>query len=95
MDDLQELITKMHQDIDFGTVTVFIKKHEGRVFNVDANKYFTHKVADSTEALKIIATLLKGAKAAQDTGSITFTIELNKGDSKKVIVQDTKKHRVQ
>lgn len=94
IDDINSLINHAHQDIEYGTVTVFIKKHMGKVANIDSNKYFTHKVEDSKQALQIVATLLKGAKAAEDNSSITFTIEIHKGESNKVIVQDTKKYRV-
>lgn len=92
--DLDNLLKNSHTDIEYGSVAIFIKKHGGKISNVDANRFYTHKVQDNKQALQIVATLLKGIMNSKETGSLTFTIEHSKGESRTVIVQDNKKHRV-
>lgn len=90
MIDLQDLIVNGHNDVEFGTVAFFLKKHAGGVTTVDTQKIHTHKVANNTKALEIILGIFKAMAAAKDSGNVTLTVTFNKGDANKVMVQDIK-----
>jgi hypothetical protein len=90
--DINKIIADSHQGLDFGVVTLFIKKHEGEVSTIDTQLIHTEKVENTTKALEMVLQLFKGMSAAKASGNVTFTVTFNGGDAKKVMVQDTKHH---
>lgn len=95
MDDINQLINNMHRDLEFGTVVFYVKKHEGKVTNLDATKLYTTKTpGGSKEAVVMVTSMIKAMHDTQQDGSMTFTLDFHKGEATKVIMQDNKKNRL-
>lgn len=90
MIDLPKLIANGHQGLDFGTVTYYVKKHEGEVTTVDTQRIQTEKVADNTKAMEIVLQLFKSMSVSYQSGNVTLTVAFDKGQANKVMVQDLK-----
>lgn len=86
--DLEALITEAHEALQFGTVHLTLKKAAGNITTVDLTKITRRKVTGSSEALTVIGTMLKLLKESGDTGELTFTISLDKGDSSQILMHD-------
>lgn len=92
MIDLEKVIKDVHQGLDFGTVQLVIKKHESTISTIDVQSTPNHKVKDNEEALAMIIQLLKGMRASQVDGNLTFSLTLKSGETTNVYVQDIKRH---
>lgn len=86
--DLEDLIDEAEAAMDFGTVQLTLKKNFGSITTVDISKITRRKVTSNAHALTIIGTMLKLLAEAGDTGNLTFTITLDKGDSKELMTHD-------
>ncbi len=91
MNPMLDLITRLEQSVDYGTVQLTIKRHDSHTTSVDGQKLTSHKTDGSQQALSIVIALLKAAQANRESGSLTFTIVLNDGVSDRVVVQDVKR----
>lgn len=89
--DLMSFIEKMSSGVDFGTIQFTVKRHDSHVSSVDAQKMTSHMTTGNEQALSIVIALLKAAKATEETGNMTFTINLDKGEASRVIVQDMRR----
>lgn len=95
MEDLNNLINNTHRELEFGTVVLYLKKHEGKVTNIDSQKFYTTKTpGGSKEAVVMVTTMIKAMHDSKQDGSMTFTLDFHKGEATKVIMQDTKKSRL-
>ena len=98
--EINHLVQNSHMDLEYGTAAVFLKKHEGKIFNIDVQRFHTHATPEGNkQVLTMIGTLIKGMQASIEQSKmpaqLTFTIDFaDSGQAKKLIVQDTKKHRV-
>jgi len=86
--ELEVLIHEAHEALQFGTVHLTLKKAAGNITTVDLTKITRRKVGGNAEALTIIGTMLKLLKEAGDTGELTFTITMDKGDSTQILMHD-------
>lgn len=85
---LQEVINKAEQDINFGTVTITLKKAHGDVVNVDTTRITKRRVAGNAQALTLIGSMLKLIHESGDTGHLTFTISVNHGEGEYLLTHD-------
>lgn len=86
--DLEAIIAEAHQAVEFGTVTLTLKKSQDRVVTVDTTRITRRKVTGNAQALTLIGSMLKLLKEAEDTGNLTFTISLNKGEAEQLMTHD-------
>lgn len=85
---LHELIDASHSEIEFGTIHITLKKDHGLVSSVDTNKIASRRVSGAAQALTLIGSMLKLLGEAQETGNLTFTIGLKKGEATELLTQD-------
>jgi competence protein ComGF len=88
MSDIYELIGRQLQRVEYGTVSLQIKRHDSHTTMVDFQKITSHKTDTSEQALAIVIALLKAVKANKEFGSLTFTLSLEDGEATRVLVQD-------
>lgn len=95
IDKLREILAPHARELGFGTLSFMVKVHNQDIFDIDAQQFTTHVTpAGNTDATKIILQLIKGAQAARTTGSVSFTIDFKDGQAKKLVVNDSDKHRI-
>jgi hypothetical protein len=85
---LHEIVDEAVAGIDFGTVTLTIKRSNSLSTTVDLTKITRRKVQDNAQALTLVGTMLKLLKEAEDTGNLTFTVTVNKGNATELMVHD-------
>lgn len=85
---LHEIIDEAAASIDFGTVTLTIKRSNSLSTTVDLTKITRRQVKDNAQALTLVGTMLKLLKEAQDTGNLTFTLVVSKGNATELMVHD-------
>jgi len=84
LDDLSEMIEK----VDYGDVMVTVKRHTKKTHQIIIHAYESHKPSDNANAAAIIMQVIKDANDSNYTGSISFTIVMNKGKVSRLIKQD-------
>lgn len=72
----------------FGTVHITLKKNNDIVTTADLTKIGRRKVSGSAQALTLIGSMLKLLKENDESGNLTFTITLEKGDSTQLMTHD-------
>lgn len=99
-DDLLGFIEQANKAVEYGIIQFTIKKHDGLITSIDANKNSQFKLNDSVEALAMVGTLLKAVQARiiEETKypvdkytapSLSFTIFFNKkGQADRIHVND-------
>lgn len=85
---LEQLIAEAHDSMEFGTVVLTLKKSSGNLTTIDMLKHTSRGVSGSAQALTLIGSMLKLLKEAEDTGSLTFTVVVDRGEATKLITQD-------
>lgn len=85
---LQQIIEEATQSMDFGTVTLTLKRSKSLTTTVDLTKITQRKVEGNAQALTLIGTMLKLLREAQDTGNLTFTLSISKGEAAQLMVHD-------
>lgn len=85
---LPEILDEALAGIDFGTVTLTLKRAHGGTTTVDLTKITQRKVNGNAHALTLIGTMLKMLSEAGDTGNLTFTVGMTKGEAEKIMVHD-------
>lgn len=91
---LEEVIIKAHTDVLFGNVNVQVKKAGGHVTTVDVTKTSRQKVSGNAEALTMIGTMLKLLCQAEETGNLTFTITMDRGEATQFLTHDYRRHNL-
>lgn len=102
-DRVMQFIRSAQDSVEYGMVQYTVKKHDGLVSSIDANKTASYKVKDNAEALAIQAQLIKGVQAqilaetqVPDANytppNLTFTVFFSKdGQADRVHVNDFKR----
>jgi hypothetical protein len=92
MDDksqsLPDIISEALEGVAFGTVTLTLKRAHHNTVQVDLTKVTGRKVTGNAQALSLIGTMLKMLKEAKDTGNLTFTVGVTKGEADQLMVHD-------
>lgn len=86
--DLAELIIEAADSIDFGTVSFTVKRSGGLSKAVDITKLTQRRVTGSAQALTLIGSMLKLLGQNGETGNLTFTIALKKGEATDLMTHD-------
>lgn len=86
--DLNELIAEAVDGMQFGTVHITLKKNRDLITTVDITKNSSRKVNGSAQALTLIGSMLKLLAAANETGNLTFTITLQRGEAQQLLTND-------
>ena len=84
IDDIESLIEK----VDFGDIMVTIKRHTKKTHQVIIHAYESNKPKDNAHGAEIIMQVIKEASKNNYSGSISFTIVMNKGNISRLIKQD-------
>lgn len=84
IDDINALI----ESVDFGDVQVTVKRHTKNTHQVIIHSFESHKPRDNAEAAAIIMQVIKEATEKNFSGSLSFTVVLNKGKVSRLIKQD-------
>ena len=84
LDDIQAMI----EGVDFGDVMVTVKRHTKKTHQVIVHAYESHKPKDNANAAAIIMQVIKDANQNEFSGSISFTVVMNKGKVSRLIKQD-------
>lgn len=90
-DSILELIHKAEQETPYGTIALTIKRHESRTTTIDLTKITSQPVSGNAQALTIIGTMLRLLAESKESGNLTFTITLEKGNAKRLLPQDFKR----
>lgn len=85
---LNEIIDEAVDGVAFGTVTLTLKRAHNTTTTVDLTKITARKVSGNAQALTLIGTMLKLLKEAEDTGNLTFTLGVTKGEADQLMVHD-------
>lgn len=85
---LQELIAEAERDLLYGTVQFTLKKSAGNITTVDTTRITRRKVSGNAEALTTIGTMLKLLRESGETGNLTFTVTLDKGEASQLMTHD-------
>ena len=85
---LHDIIEDAHAAVQFGTVTITLKKNRELVTTVDITKNSSRKVDGSARALSLIGSMLKLLAANKETGQLTFTIGLKQGEATELLTND-------
>jgi hypothetical protein len=91
---LDTIIREAEAAMEFGTVTMTLKKKDGVVKSVDMTRISSNKVDGNTQALTMVGTMLKLLCEAKETGDLTFTITLMDGESDRVLTHDFRRVRL-
>lgn len=95
IDQMRQLLAPRARELGFGTMAFFVKVHNQDIFDIDAQQFTTHVTKEGNpEAIKYILQLIKGQQAAGVTGNLSFTIDFKDGQAKKLVVNDSDKHRI-
>lgn len=86
--DLEQIISEAHKALAFGNVMLTLKKSNGNITTIDLTRITRRKVSGNAEALTIVGSMLKLLQQAGDTGNLTFTISLEKGESIQLLTHD-------
>lgn len=84
IDDINELI----EAVDYGDVQVTVKRHTKNTHQVIIHSFESHKPKDNAQAAAIIMQVIKEATEKKFSGSLSFTVVLNKGKVSRLIKQD-------
>lgn len=102
-DRVVQFIRNAQDSVEYGMVQFTMKKHDGLVSSIDANKTASYKVKNNAEALAIQAQLMKAIEAqilletqVPDANytppNLTFTLFFSKdGQADRVHVNDFKR----
>ena len=85
---LEEIVADAHDSMGYGTVVLTLKKTKGAITTIDMLKHTIRSVSGSAQALTLIGSMLKLLKDAQDTGSLTVTVVVDRGEATKLVTQD-------
>lgn len=85
---LDEVIQSAEEGLQFGTVTLTLKKSDGNITTVDVTKISRRRVSGNAQALTLVGSMLKLLSESRDTGNLTFTITLNKGQAEQLMTHD-------
>jgi hypothetical protein len=89
--EMLQIIETSLSSMPYGTVSFTIKRHESRTTTIDSTKITSNQVDGNAQALTVIGTMLKLMKEARETGNLTFTITLERGEAKRLMNQDFKR----
>ncbi len=84
LNDLSEII----ENVEYGDVMVTVKRHTKKTHQIIVHAYESHKPKDNANAAAIIMQVIKEATEANYSGSLSFTVVLNKGKVSRLIKQD-------
>jgi hypothetical protein len=84
LDDISSLI----ESVDYGDVQVTVKRHTKNTHQVIIHAFESHKPKDNAQAAAIIMQVIKEATDKNFSGSLSFTVVLNKGKVSRLIKQD-------
>lgn len=84
IDDINTLI----ESVDYGDVQVTVKRHTKNTHQIIIHSFESHKPRDNAEAAAIIMQVIKEATEKNFSGSLSFTVVLNKGKVSRLIKQD-------
>jgi hypothetical protein len=84
LDDISKLI----EEVDFGDVMVTVKRHTKKTHQVIVHAYESHKPKDNANAAAIIMQVIKDASDENFSGSLSFTVVMNRGKTTRLIKQD-------
>jgi len=87
----EDLIRQAEESVQYGTVMLVLKRKDDNTTTIDLTKVTQHNVASNAEALTIVGTMLKMLAQAGESGNLTFTITLDKGHSKQLLMNDFKR----
>lgn len=91
--DLMSIIHEARAGLPYGIVHLDLKIHDGELITVDSTKYASHKTPKgNTEALAMVTQLFKGVITNKESANLTFTVTFDKGDAKRLLVQDVKRN---
>lgn len=102
-DDIHNFIADMHKTMDYGAIQFTVKKHDGMVASIDANKTTWFKTKDNVQALTMIGSLIKAVQHQIITETkepdphytapnLTFTVFFHKdGQAERLHVNDFKR----
>lgn len=85
---LHQVIDDAAEGMQFGTVHLTIKKNRDMITTVDTTKISQRKVSGNAQALTLIGSMLKLLAQAGETGNLTFTITLQKGEAQQLLTHD-------
>ena len=92
MSDLMQIINNARAGMPYGVVHLDLKIHDGELITVDHSKYSSYKTPKgNTEALAMVTQLFKTVIAGKESANLTFTVSFEKGDAKRIQVQDIKR----
>lgn len=83
-----EIVAEAHAALEYGTVSFTLKKAAGNVTTVDITRNTRRKVTGNAQALTIVGSMLKLLHEAGDTGQLTFTITMAKGESTELMTNN-------
>jgi hypothetical protein len=83
-----EDLSKIIEDVEYGDVMVTVKRHTKKTHQIIIHAFESHKPSDNANAAAIIMQVIKEATNANYTGSLSFTVVLNKGKVTRLIKQD-------
>lgn len=89
--DLIAIVQEAADGLAFGTVNLTLKMNSNHITTVDLTKISRRKVDSNAQALSLIGTMLKLLSEAKDTGNLTFTITMNKGQAEQLMTHDFKR----
>ena len=84
IDDINALI----ENVDYGDVQVTVKRHTKNTHQVIVHSFESFKPKDNAEAAAVIMQVIKEAANKDFSGSLSFTVVLNKGKVSRLIKQD-------
>lgn len=103
IDDIHNFIAQMHNGVQYGSIQFTVKKHDGLVASIDANKTSWFKIKDNVQALTMIGSLIKAVQqqVLEETKvkddhytppNLSFTVFYNKsGQVDRIHVNDFKR----
>lgn len=95
IDIIRQALMPRARELGFGTMSFIVKVHNQDIFDIDAQQFTTHNTpAGNTDATKYIIKMIKGAQESSMTGNLTFTLDFKDGQAKKLVVNDSDKHRI-
>lgn len=96
---ISRVLSPHARELGFGTISIIAKVHKNALFDIDSQQFTTHATpGGNPEAVKLVIKLIKGMQEAlsqaESVGTLTMTLDFNKqGQTTKVVVQNTDKHR--
>lgn len=75
----------------FGEVQFSVKVHQGQVANMVSTFFRVEHYEDNAKAVAEVLSMIKNMIAREQSGDITFTVHLNKGNVREITTQFTSK----